>query len=238
MSQLQPPTPRSDHSRMTLHGYLEYSARLQKWAWLSAIIPLAIFVALIVFGTARLKSLHERVADAQTELASVQTKRDDARKELSQVEIQLKNASTGGKICGAAVADLSGSADKTQSAYKEAASKFPDAALITIQVADKSQLPQANAIAEHLRKAGYIVPPDQAIDVRGTHISRGTFLRYFFPDDKDLAQKVLDQINATGVHAELYDLSGAKDLGEIHPRQFEFRLGLNSVPAKAEPAGF
>jgi len=215
-----------------LHGYLEYSSRLQKWAWLVTGFSLILFAALILYGTATLKRLNDQVNVARSDLGSLQRERTDASEQLKHLYVELGNASKRGKVCNLAVTDLAGSPDRTQSAYKEAASKVPEAALITIQVAGKNQLAQASLIASYLRNAGYIVPSDEAIEVRGTHISQGTYLRYFFKDDKALAEQVVSEIKATGTDAKLYDLSGAKDLGEIHPHQFELRLGLSDLASK------
>jgi hypothetical protein len=230
------PLPSHDPSlRATgVDSYLDYSRRLQRRAWLFAAIPLCIFVALITYGTARLERLQLEIAGAQNRLSITDEAIKNDSLKLRALQARLKNATDTAQIYGLAFNEVSDSPEKAQAVFKAAASKFPEVALITIQVADKSQLSQANIIAEDLRKAGYIVPPDEAIEVRGAHISRGTYLRYFFKNDRNLAQQVLNQINLTGAHAKLYDLSDARDLGEIHPRQFEFRLGLDSVqPADA-----
>jgi hypothetical protein len=206
-----------------LADYVKKTAHLQKRAWVFTAIPLAIFVFTIVVGTQRLSSLI-RQADIAEE------RRDRASAELKGVENRLREAKRSTAICGTAFSYVTDSSTTAQAAYKKAASQFPDVALVTIQVADKTQLPKAEEIADSLRRSGYEVPPQDAIDIRGNHISHGSYLRYFYEQDKPLAEIVLGVINRLGVNAKLYDLSDAKDVGETHPRQFELRLGLDSVP--------
>jgi hypothetical protein len=101
--------------------------------------------------------------------------------------------------------------------------------VITIQIAQPSQLDKAKEIAAELRNLGYMVPPDQDIQIRGM-ISNNTYLRYFFKSDELAANRIVNQIRAMGVHVEPYPLIGANDLGQVYPGDFELRLGRNYKP--------
>jgi hypothetical protein len=82
-----------------------------------------------------------------------------------------------------------------------------------------------------LRSFGYEVPPDEAIEIRGVqHISKENYVRYFFSSDEALAQQIANKIRAMGIDVQTFSLVGAPGLGEIHPRNFEFRLGSKYNP--------
>jgi hypothetical protein len=220
--------PKAQQNDSALQAYVQRSRSLQRRAWWFTIVPLAIFVLLlgaVAHKTVQLRELQTATAEAEKTLAK-------DRAEISQLETRLQ-------ILGNTVNILSTTAkvppEQTAAAFNQAASQFSYTALITIQVAYDSQLGKAKQIANSLRHLGYEVPPDQGIEVRGkARISRGTYLRFFVPSDKVLAQQIVDQINAIqiGVKVEPFDLSDepASSLGEIHPRQFELRLGSDYHP--------
>jgi hypothetical protein len=230
--------PKKEPNPRLLADYLEQSARLQKRAWIFTAIPLIVLAFTFWWAAKYLADLQRQVRVAEAQLLTTDKAVDSDKGQLAELEGRLKNARTTAAVCGSAVVYATDSqAAVTQAAYKRAASNFPSVALVTIQVASKSQLPKANEIAASLRKSGYEVPPDQAIDIRGTHISRGSYLRYFYREDRPLGEKILQVINGLGVSAKLYDLSDAKDVGETHPHQFEFRLGLDSIPPDTDRKG-
>jgi hypothetical protein len=181
-----------------------------------------IFVALLVslvYTSVHLREVQKKTREATENLLQVDAKLTTDKKELDRVEASLRFY---------------------QGAFGTVASKVPNAAVVTIQVAYESQLDTAKEIANKLRHLGYEVPPDQAIEIRGAqHIAHLTYLRFFFPEDAKLAEHIVEQVNSmgVGVKVEPFDLSKEpkESLGEIHPRQFEFRLGSDYTPQEHRP---
>lgn len=212
----------------TFQSYLDQNRQLQKWAWLSSLVPLVIFVAIAIYSL----KLQQDIRAKQDQLTQMDTAIEADKKTLIDLEQQLKITSRELKVSNATIGNLATSPEQGVSAYRKAASQFPDVnAVISIQVAYDSEVQEAKDISAHLRKPGYGVAPDETIEVRGKNaISQYNYLRYFHEEDQKLASQVLRQITAMGVKAELFPLYDAPDVGEAVRGQFEFRLGSKNVP--------
>jgi hypothetical protein len=191
------------------------------WSALGAFIVLSA----LVYSSVHLATVRTQTEEADATLKAKQSELDQAEARLNNIKAQLAKAEQTAQVYGLTLSAVSESPEKTTAAFRNAISQVPDATGITIQVAYKSQLPKAIEIAAQLRKLGYEVPPDQAIEVRGVHISDNNYLRYFFQSDETLANQIASRVTAMGVNVEPFSLVGAKDLGEVHPKNFELRLG-------------
>jgi hypothetical protein len=188
------------------------------WSAVGALLTLSA----LVFSSIHLASVRGKTQEVETRLKAEQAELEQVETRLEQVKAQLKRTVD---VYGLTLNLVSKSPEGTTAAFKQAVSQVQGAAGITIQIAYKNQLDKAKDIASQLRTLGYEVPPDQTIEIRGAHISEGTYLRYFFQSDEALANQIVNQIKGMGVDVQPYSLIGAKDLGEVHPRNFEFRLG-------------
>jgi hypothetical protein len=196
------------------------------WSGLGAFLVLSA----LAFSSFRLASIRKQTEEAEATLKAKQSELNDAAARLNGVKEQLAKAERTAHVYGLTLSAISDSPAKTAAAFKDAIGQVPDATGITIQVAYKNQIPKAIEIAAQLRKLGYEVPPDQAIEVRGMHISESNQLRYFFQSDEALAKQIVSQVKMLGVDLEPFSLVDAKDLGEVHPKNFELRLGLQYRP--------
>jgi hypothetical protein len=192
-------------------------------AFWSAVGALLILSALVYSGF-HLRRVQKKTQEAEASLKAKQA-------ELKEVDARLTKAKQTADIYGLTLNTVSiKSPEETAAAFKRAVSQVPGAAGITIQIASKSQLAKAKEIAGRLRDLGYEVPPDEAIEIRGVHISNENYVRYFFKSDEDLARQIANQIKAMGIDVQPFSLVGEPDLGEVHPRTFEFRLGRKYNP--------
>jgi hypothetical protein len=193
------------------------------WSAVGALLTLSA----LVFSSIHLARIQGKTREAETRLRVEQAELEQLQTRLEQVKVQLKRTVD---VYGLTLNLVSKSPEETTAAFKQAVSQVQGAAGITIQIAYKNQLDKAKEIASQLRTLGYEVPPDQTIEIRGVHISEDTYLRYFFQSDEALANQIVTQIKGMGVEVQAYSLVGAKDLGEVHPRNFEFRLGQKYNP--------
>lgn len=199
-------------------------------AFWSAVGALVILSALVYSGF-RLTRVQKETQKAEATLEATQAELEAKKAELEKVDAQLTKAKQTAEIYGLALNAVSRKApEETATAFKEAVAEVPGVAGITIQIAYKSQLGKAKEIAAQLKHLGYELPPDDTIEIRGVHISNNNYVRYFFKSDEALAEQIVSQIRAMGIDVQPYSLVGAPDLGEVHPRNFEFRLGRNYHP--------
>jgi hypothetical protein len=197
------------------------------WSAVGALLTLSA----LVYSGVHLARVREKTQEAEASLKAKQTELNEVDTRLRQVKAQLTKAEQTAQIYGLTLNTISEkSPEETTAAFKQAVSQVPGAAGITIQIAYKSQVDKAKEIAAQLRNLGYEVPPDEAIEIRGIHISNDNYVRYFHQSDKALAEQIVNQIKAMGVDVQPYSLVGAKDLGEVPPRTFEFRLGRKYYP--------
>jgi cell division protein FtsL len=199
-------------------------------AFWSAVGALLILSALVYSGF-HLRRVQKKTQEAEASLKAKQAELEAKQAELKEVDARLTKAKQTADIYGLTLNTVSiKSPEETAAAFKRAVSQVPGAAGITIQIASKSQLAKAKEIAGRLRDLGYEVPPDEAIEIRGVHISNENYVRYFFKSDEDLARQIANQIKAMGIDVQPFSLVGEPDLGEVHPRTFEFRLGRKYNP--------
>jgi len=199
-------------------------------AFWSAVGALLVLSALGYSGF-RLTRVQKEIQKAETNLRATQAELEAKKTELNNVDAQLTKAKQTAEIYGLTLTTVSRKVpDETATAFKQAVGEVPGATGITIQIAYKSQLGKAKEIAAQLRHLGYELPPDDTIDIRGVHISNDNYVRYFFKSDEALAEQIANQIRAMGIDIQPYSLVGAADLGEVHPRNFELRLGRNYHP--------
>lgn len=192
-------------------------------AFWSAVGALLILSAL-AYSSFHLMRIQKKTQGAEAGLEAKQAELKEAEARLTKVKQTLD-------IYDRTLSTVSiKSPEETAAAFKQAVSQVPGTAGITIQIAYKSQLAKAKEIASRLRELGYEVPPDEAIEIRGVHISNDNYVRYFFNSDAALAQQIANQIKAMGIDMQPFSLVGAKDLGEVHPRTFELRLGRKYNP--------
>jgi hypothetical protein len=185
----------------------------------------------LIYSSVHLASVRKQTKDAEASLKAKQSELKELDARLQRVNAQLTKAEQTSRVYGLTLSDISvNSPEETNAAFKLAVSQIPEAVGITIQIAYKSQLSKAMEIASQLRKLGYEVPPDRTIEIRGEHISNDNYVRYFFDSDATLARQIAEQIKTMGINVQPYSLVGAKDLGEVHPRTFEFRLGRQYKP--------
>jgi hypothetical protein len=219
---------------MAVTGIEEFEEQLARksrvvafWSALGAFIVLSA----LVYSSLRLGSIRKQTEQAEAALSARQSELKETEAKLNAVKSQLAKAQQTAQVYGLTLNAVSGqSPERTAAAFKSAIGQVPDATGITIQVASKSQLPKAVEIAAQLRTLGYEVPPDQAIEIRGAHISDMNYVRYFFQSDEALANQIASQVRAMGVEVQPFSLVGEKDLGEVHPRNFELRLGRQYRP--------
>lgn len=180
------------------------------------LIPLVVGLAIVAYAGVQVRTL-QRVN------AELEKKQND----LKEIDARLEKQKQTAKLCNVTLGTVTkNSAAETASAFKMAVSEVPGTVGITIQVAYDTQLAKAKEIAAHLRELGYELPPDEAIEVRGKQrISKENYVRYFFDSDEALAQQIASQIKAIGVEIKPFSLVAAKDLGDVHPKTFEVRLG-------------
>jgi ABC-type transport system substrate-binding protein len=101
---------------------------------------------------------------------------------------------------------------------------------VDVYYANDGQRPKANEAAEQLKKLGYDVSVDAGpLKV----ISQNTYVRYFFTDDKELAEQVQQQIKSLGINAQVQSFAeepDRKSLGYVRPKALELWLGKRYVP--------
>jgi hypothetical protein len=200
-------------------------------AFWSGVGALLILSALAYSGV-HLTRVQKKTQEVEASLKSKQAELAAKQAKLKEVDAQLAKAEQTAHIYGLTLETVyKKSPEETTAAFKQAVSEVPGTAGITIQIAYQSQLKKAKEIAAQLRSFGYEVPPDETIEIRGVqHISKENYVRYFFSSDEALAQQISNKIRAMGIDVQTFSLVGAPGLGEIHPRNFEFRLGSKYNP--------
>jgi len=194
-------TDETPNLRANVETYLARERRLRSITWAAALLPLAVFLALIyltIQEKRNLQELRQQRLDLQNQQVSLQRQIDDSQATL----------------------------DKMKTDIQYYASQLTPS--IAISFANEGQRFKANELAGQLKKLGYEVTVDD--EPKGVHISFRTYIRCFFQKDDSLARQLQEQLKSMGVNAELQsfaeiDEEDREALGYIRPKSVEFWLG-------------
>lgn len=198
------------------------------WSAVGAILILSA----LVYSVIQLTRIQKKIEEKQVSLKATEEELGKKIDALKKIDAELDKAKQTADVYGLTLNTVSKKLpEETVAAFNRAVSQVPGTVGITIQIAYESQLDRAEEIAAQLRRLGYEVPPNEPIEIRGVHISNYNYVRYFFDEDKALAEQIVNQIRAMGVPVqEPFPLVGNPDVGEVHRRTFEFRLGRKYKP--------
>jgi len=83
-------SPPDQHVDALLQDYLRRNQKLQRWAWISLLVPLALFVSLSVLTVRKAKEYDQKA----TEYNQLKTKKEDLDKQLEEQQQQLTDKQT------------------------------------------------------------------------------------------------------------------------------------------------
>jgi hypothetical protein len=188
-----------------------------------AVVATVVTIALAAY----IPTLVQRKSQLDSEISQSRAQKTQLENQIAELEKQKADA----EKLGSAVASAFYAANpkQAQQTIENSVNSNPGASVlprIFVHIRAASQRPAAKLVADDFRQKGYIVPGIQILVDSGPD---ETQVRYFHPADESEAQKVLDQVTASGVKnvaAKPNFIAGHDDLRQ---RQYEIWFAPNSL---------
>ncbi len=191
-------------------------------------VLLAVLATLVTIALASyIPTLVQRKSQLDSEIAQLKTQKKQLEEQTTVLEKQKAEAEKlGSEVASAYYASNPKQAQKTLEA---SLNSVPDAGVhprIFLHIRSAAQRPAARQVADTLRQQGYLVPGIQILVESGPD---ETQVRYFHPTDQAEAQKILDQLTASGVKNVASKPNLILGQVEIRQRQYEIWFAPNSL---------
>ncbi|MGI0486269.1 hypothetical protein ACN4EK_12585 [Pantanalinema rosaneae CENA516] len=204
-------------SQDEINSLIERSEESQIRARKRTIIAITIPTVAAVLYLALTASL---ILTAQGNLHDLENKIQDKRKQITQLEqqeIQLEQLIAAQKALIAEIPQ-----PIVQSAYAANPSIAKKAPLVYIQIRDQSQKKIAQSLSNTLTKEGFIVP---GLDQVNTGPSNRTQVRYFRPQDKEIADNLVKTLQTSGIQGQV--VSQLTKTSKANQKHFEIWFSPN-----------
>ncbi len=190
-------------------------------------VALAVLATLVTIGLVLyIPSLVQKKAQLDTEIQQLTAQKIQLQNQTAELEKQKAEAEKlGSAVASAFYASNPKQAQKT---LEESLNSNPEAVVrprIFIHIRSASQRAAARPVANTFRQNGYIVPGIQILVETGPD---ETQVRYFHPADESEAQKVLDQLAASGVKNMAPKPNLIPGHNDLRQRQYEIWFAPNS----------
>lgn len=188
-----------------------------------AVVATVVTIALAAY----IPTLVQKKSQLDSELDQLRTQKTQLQNQIADLEKQKADA----EKLGSAVASAFFAANpkQAQKTIDDSVSSNPEAGVhprIFIHIRDNSQRPAVRPVAEALRQQGFVVPGIQILVDSGPN---QTQVRYFHPTGEAEAQKILDQLTASGVKNVAPKPNLIPGQLEIRQRQYEIWFAPDSL---------